>query len=126
MISKRFLFYSLIGVSGVAVDFLLYYFLYDVLKIDYQTSNFISTSLGITNNFILNSKYNFKVVDNYLKRFIKFYLVGMFGLLLTAAILYISVDVFGGDAIVTKALSIIVVVVVQYTLNKKISFSNNG
>lgn len=119
---RNFILYSLIGFSGVFIDMITFLILFNLLNIDKNISTTISTSLGITNNFILNAVFNFKVKDKIFIRFITFYGVGMVGLVLTLVIFYIFVDVLKLNANIVKAGSIIIVVIVQYTLNKKLSF----
>ena len=61
--------YGLIGLSGATLDFLGYLVLYKYFGVAPPLASFISVTLGITNNFILNSRFNFKVSDNLWARF---------------------------------------------------------
>jgi len=114
--------YCLIGVTGVALDFLVFYLLVNFLSLHYQYANIISVSCGIINNYILNARYNFKVTDNHFKRMITFYAVGILGLVISGILLYLLVDLLSIQAIVAKAMAIVIVTVVQYTLNRLFSF----
>jgi protoporphyrinogen oxidase len=118
---RHFTLYSLIGVMGVSIDILVF-FLLTSSNVHYQIANVFSTSGGILNNFFLNAFFNFKQTDKLMKRMLTFFSVGMLGLLLTAFLLMIFVDKLGFDARIVKVFSIVVVTVVQYTLNKKFSF----
>lgn len=121
---KHFVIYSLIGFSGVFLDLFMFYILYEKFNISHQIANVFSTSLGIGNNFLLNAFFNFKKTDNIWVRFIRFYAIGMVGLLATAAFLYVTVDRLGFDATLSKMVSVVGVVLLQYALNKKYSFGN--
>lgn len=122
MISKQFIKYSVIGISGATLDLLVFLLLFNVGGMAAIAANLISTSCGITNNFFLNRHYNFRKKDFVLLRFLAFYGVGIVGILLSTFIIRIFHDYAGWDANIVKAASVIVVVLVQYGLNKRISF----
>lgn len=119
---KEFLLYAIIGVTGVAIDFIIFYLLYNKLNADVVIANIISVSAGITNNFILNTFFNFKKKDRIGTRFFSFFTVGIAGLLLSNLIIFIFHSKAGLDATLVKFISIPPVVVFQFILNKKISF----
>lgn len=119
---KQFILYSIIGFSGAFIDFVVFIVLIKVFSLNAIIANAISISLGITNNFILNSVFNFKVKDKLKQRFIKFYLIGLFGFFISSLIIYILKEVLGVDPIISKLCSIVIVVILQYSLNKRITF----
>jgi len=119
---KQFILYSIIGFSGAFIDFVVFIVLIKVFSMNAIIANAISISLGITNNFILNSIFNFKVKDKLKQRFIKFYLIGLFGFFISSLIIYILKEVLGVDPIISKLCSIVIVVILQYSLNKRITF----
>lgn len=121
-LSKHFILYAFIGISGVLLDLISFYILEHYFGVNYQLANAISTSLGITNNFLLNTFFNFRQFDKLLWRYLKFYAVGLLGLTVTALFLYVLVDHFSWDTLYAKALTIIIVFLLQYGLNKKFSF----
>ncbi len=118
---KNFIKYCVIGFSGAFLDFCLFALLTHFL-IYYQYANAISVTFGITNNFFLNAYFNFKVKDRLFKRFISFYAVGMFGLLISAAMLFVLVETLHTNKIIAKILTIFVITIVQFSLNKIITF----
>lgn len=122
--NKNFIWYSIIGVSGATLDFVAFLILTRHLDLFYQTANIISVTLGITNNFFWNAYFNFKVKSQLGKRFVSFYLIGLLGLGVTAILLYIMIDLLSFMPLLSKFITIIFVVIIQYTLNKKLSFSN--
>ncbi|MBI3120479.1 MAG: GtrA family protein [Candidatus Kerfeldbacteria bacterium] len=119
---RQFLLYSLIGVSGVGLDFVVYSMLvyFDVLP--YQIANVISYSLGTTNNFFWNAYANFKITDQMLRRFVSFFAIGCVGLLVSSGLLYLFIQILEENKFLSKAGTIIVIVLLQYFLNKHISF----
>ncbi len=111
--------YGLIGVTGVALDFVVYLLLTQ-LGVFPVLANLFSTLLGITNNFIWNSLINFKEGLSPI-RGAKFATVGLLGL--TASTLMLSVFLFVGlDPISAKWLTVPLVVSAQYLANKVWTF----
>ena len=120
--SKNFILYCIIGCSGALLDFILYTLLIKYFSIHYLFSNVFSTTLGITNNFFLNTYFNFKVSDKLFKRFISFFSIGIFGMVISEVMLYILIENLGVDEIISKIISIFVITIIQFTLNKLITF----
>jgi putative flippase GtrA len=120
---RSFVLYQLIGVSGVVLDLVLFLVLYNVVGLHEQVATAISTSAGITNNFLLNSFFNFRRRDGMLRRFARFYTVGLLGIGLVAVLLLVFHSWLGIDANVVKIASMPVVAVFQFFLNKRWSFS---
>jgi len=120
---REFLLYALIGVSGVLIDLLAFLFLYNVLDVPEIVATFLSTTLGIVNNFALNVRFNFRTKDRLLARFARFYAVGAAGIALTAAMFGIFSTLAGIDPNIVKVVSLPVVLVFQYALNKKWTFT---
>lgn len=121
---KNFILYGVIGVTGVTIDYIGFTILTRKFETDVLIANLISVTMGIINNFVWNTFVNFKKKDKIFLRFISFFLVGIFGLGLSSGILRLFVDILGFDPLLIKFLSIIVVVITQYFLNKNISFKN--
>jgi putative flippase GtrA len=119
---RNLILYGIIGILSASIDFLVFYMLVTILEIFYLIANIFSVTMGITISFILNRNYNFKVKDNIFKRFLVFILVGFFGLLLSSILLYFFVDILAFDKVISKILSILFVVLIQFLLNTFITF----
>ena len=119
---RQLIVYCVIGCTGATLDFLIYAALTAFCGVHYQTANFIGASCGIINNFFLNRHFNFKVKDRFLMRLMNFYLVGMFGCALSAALLWLFIEQFHWNVLVSKLVTIFFVTVVQFCLNKFITF----
>ena len=116
--------YCLIGLSGATLDFVIYSLLVTYTDIYYIYVNILSTTVGIVNNFFLNSHFNFKVKDHMLYRFLSFYAVGGVGILITSVLLYLGIDILKMNQIAAKVLTIFIVTVVQFLLNKYVTFKS--
>lgn len=117
-----FILYNLIGLSGVGLDLLLFSTLSAITTIDYRVINVFSVLLGITNNFYWNLRYNFRSEDYYLKRYFSFLSVGLFGLLISTLSLTYLVDSSGLSQIRAKVITIFFVAIIQFGLNKFLTF----
>lgn len=122
MPSRQFITYAAIGVTGLTIDVALFAALVDGVGLDKQLANVVSISVAILNNFLLNVRFNFFVRNHLLARFVSFYAVGASGIALTAAILWLMVDVLSFDPLVAKLASLPLVLITQYTLNSRVSF----
>lgn len=119
---RHFVLYAVIGCSGVLLDLVLFLILYNLLDIHEQIATAMSTTAGIVNNFLLNSVLNFRKRDGMLRRFLRFYAVGLMGIGLTTALLGVFSTGLGVDPNIVKVLSLPPVVLFQFTLNKRWSF----
>lgn len=124
---RHLILYGIIGSFSSSLDFLIYTLLVQVIGIQYLVSNCISVLGGITTSFILNRNYNFKVKDHAKRRFSIFLTVGLCGLLMSNMILYLCIEVWSMDKLISKLLSIVLVVLFQFLINKYFTFkpSNN-
>ncbi len=89
---RNLILYGIIGSSSALLDFTIFTVLTEVLDIYFLIANCISVTCGLTNSFILNRKYNFKVTDKTLKRALMFYTVGFCGLLVNSTLLYLFIN----------------------------------
>ena len=79
VLAVRFILYSIIGFSGVAIDFIVFYILVNFLNFHYIPANIISSLSGASNNFLLNAKFNFKVNNKKILRYTSFITVACLG-----------------------------------------------
>ena len=114
--------YGIIGSCSSGLDFLLYTLFVTVFGWHYILSNCISVLGGIITSFTLNRNYNFKVKDKTKRRFSIFLTVGLCGMLLSSLILWVCISQLSMNKILSKLLSIVLVVVVQFLINKYVMF----
>ncbi len=123
---RNLILYGIIGGFCAALDFVVYSALcyWDILP--YLWANVVSINVGIFTSFVLNRSLNFKVKDKVTVRGLSFYMVGMIGLGISELMLYLMVTVGGWNEVLCKLLSIVVVALVQFCLNKYITFRKHG
>ncbi len=119
---RNLILYGIIGAVCATLDFVIYTLLchFDILP--YLWANIVSVHIGIFTSFILNRQLNFKIKDKTSLRFLSFYLVGLTGLGISTLMLYIMVDLASWNEIVCKLITIVVVALIQFILNKYITF----
>lgn len=118
---RNFILYGLIGGTCAGIDFVIYTVLC-YFECNHLISNIISTHCGIFCSFLLNSYVNFKVSDKLFRRFLSFYAIGLLGLALSEGMLYLMVDMGAMNKIIAKLITVFVVALVQFFMNKFITF----
>ena len=110
--------YILIGLSAAIVDLLTFIMLYKVMMLGGIISNIISMHVGLLFSFIFNSSINFKKTNKIALRFSLYYVVIMCGIIVSTYIVYL----FNNYAILGKLISLIIVPLCQFLLNRKLAF----
>jgi putative flippase GtrA len=119
---KQFLLYCVIGASGATLDFVVYSILVKARLLDYQAANAAGYASGTLLSFVLNAKFNFRVADKIALRLASFFGVALLGWLVSAALLQVLVGRFNFDKYLSKLAALAVVVLLQYNLNRLLSF----
>lgn len=114
--------YGIIGASCAALDFCVYTILVKVFSAPYLLANVVSIHCGIICSFFLNRSYNFRVKDKTKRRFLTFYAVGLIGLCISEVLLYVLVNMGGWNEVACKLVTIVLVAIVQFLLNKYVTF----
>ncbi len=119
---KEFIKYCMIATVGGVLDLLLFIMLYTYTDINIQLVNLISMFTGVTTNFILNYHFNFKAESKFFKRYFSFLTIGAAGFLIVALLVLIFAQIMGWNAILVKIGATMFATVIQYFLNRYISF----
>lgn len=121
-LNKHFIYYILIGASATLVDTSIFYVLNEFAGFSIILSNCISLTIGILLSFYLNSHFNFRKKNRFLRRLLFFSVILLFGMLIGTSILYVMVNTAGINKIASKVISVIVTGVFQYLFNSRITF----
>ena len=124
--NRNLIIYIMIGVVGAVIDLSSFYILSNILEINYIISFFIGKTLGIVNNFILNSKFNFKVNDKLFSRFLKFYSIALIGLSVGTGLMYILVDIFKFNSLLMNVFVTVFIALLQFAANRVITFKKSN
>lgn len=120
--NRQFLLYCVIGMSGTTLDFGVYSLLLKTRLLDYQAANAIGYASGTMLSFILNARFNFRVTDRLPQRLACFFGVALLGYALSAGLLYLLIGDAGFNKYLSKLATLVVVMLVQYNLNRRIAF----
>jgi len=122
LLIRQIFLYGIIGGGSAFLDFLLFTLMYKQFGLNKYLVNGISVHTGIAMSFILNRKFNFKKTDRVLFRAISFYITGLFGLALSQGLLWLG-GIFLFPVLMVKFMSIFIVAVVQFVINKLVTFN---
>jgi len=120
---KKFILYCIFGGLGVVTDLIVYYICVEA-AIWYQVANVLGYLSGTIVSFILNRKFTFKVSDQVILRLIKFLGVAIVGYIVSALMLLILIDFWSLDSKISKIITLPIVVLIQFTLNRVLTFKN--
>jgi len=116
----EFIKFSLVGLSGVGVNFSSYFVLTRLLEINPYLSPIFSIELSIISNFLLNDKWTFslrKIKTSFITRFTSFHLVAGFSGLINYSIFYLSFNNFNLPDLISLLFGIIAAAISNYLFN---------
>lgn len=119
---KEFIKYCMIAAIGGIIDLLLFIMLHTYTGIHIQIVNLVSMFTGVTTNFILNYHFNFKAHSKFFRRYFSFLTIGTAGFLVVSIAVFIFVQQLGWNAIIVKISATMFATVIQYLLNRYVSF----
>jgi dolichol-phosphate mannosyltransferase len=126
---RRFLRFALVGLSGVFVDLAAFYLLRVNLGLPIARSTMLSAEVAVVNNFLWNDLWTFGDISQRqpgtrqrLKRFLKFNLVCLAGIILQALLVSLLHDAFGINEFAAKLLAIVLVTFWNFWINLKLSW----
>lgn len=115
--------YGMIGAFSASMD-TISFLLLGKAGLSLLPANFISVNIGIGLSFFLNTYFNFKKADRISRRAIRFFSIGYIGLLLSMGIMWAGMHIAGMDKLIVKIISVIAAAVLQYVLNKFVTFKD--
>ncbi|MEX0270340.1 glycosyltransferase [Leptolyngbyaceae cyanobacterium UHCC 1019] len=125
----RFIRFAFVGLSGLLVDMALLYFFYAILSFGLTRSAIFAGELAIVNNFLWNDRWTFKDLaqkqfgrQQTLKRFLKFNIICLMGLILKILLLNLLFNGFHLNAYLANFLAIAIVTVWNFWINLKLNW----
>lgn len=117
----QLLLYCICGGIGVTADYFVYYSAL-TFGVWYQTANIFGYLSGTLVSFFLNRKITFGIRDKLAYRLAMFLGVALIGFSVSAVMLWFLVDLMLVDARIAKLLTLPVVVIIQFSMNRRITF----
>ena len=118
----QFFIYSLLGSIGMLSDFAIFYVIVE-LDVNYQIAHAIGYAAGTAISFRLQRRITFRVQDRVLFRLILFFVVAGTGYASAAVMLWFFVELSGFNILYSKLMTLPIVALLQYLLNRNITFS---
>ena len=128
---QRFLRFGLVGLSGVVVDMVILYLLHTTFGFPLTRSKIVAAEIAILNNFLWNDAWTFADVSlrqrgwsARLKRFLKFNLICLGGLILNVLMLNLVYNLIFGQrwSYLANLIAIGLVTIWNFWLNLKLSW----
>jgi dolichol-phosphate mannosyltransferase len=128
---QRFMRFAVVGLSGVLVDMAILYLLHSTLGLALTRSKLVAAEVAIINNFIWNDAWTFADVrlqqqggPARLKRFLKFNLICLGGLVLNVMVLNLVYNLVFGQRwpYLANLIAIALVTLWNFWLNLKLSW----
>jgi putative flippase GtrA len=120
-VAQRFALYALCGAAALALDFVVFSIALQT-GAHYQLANFFGALCGLILSFVLNRAFTFRILDAPWRRLALFCAVGVIGYVLGSATLHLLVERLHLSPYLAKALSMIVVIASQFSLNSVVTF----
>jgi len=116
--------YLVAGAYNTIFGFLSFALLYLFFGkiIHYMILFFISNIIGITNAYISYKFFVFRTRGNYLKEYLRFYIVYGFSMLFGFFLLPFSVEVLRVSPLIAQGIIIIITILISYIGHKNFSF----
>ncbi len=125
----RLLRFGVVGFSGVFVDMAVFYLLRENIHLGLTRSTMLSAEVAIINNFLWNDLWTFGDIARRqpgnrqrLRRFLKFNMVCLAGIILQTLLVNLFFNVFGMNQFVAKLVAIAAIVFWNFWLNLKLSW----
>lgn len=122
----QFLKFSIVGFSGVVIDFGVTWVLKEKLYVNKYIANSTGFVLAATSNFILNKIWTFDSTDNGVStEYLLFFSIALFGLVLNNLIVYLLSDKLKFNFYISKGIAIVIVAFWNFFMNYLFTFSSN-
>jgi putative flippase GtrA len=128
LLNKELFRYGIIGFLTTLINIAVFV-LCRRFEIDYRVSNTIAFIIAVLFAFIANDRVVFKVkqkdTKSILKRMVKFFTMRIGSYFADMFLLIILIDKFGYNEVISKAITNIVVIILNYIMSKYYIFNRN-
>jgi dolichol-phosphate mannosyltransferase len=98
--------FLVVGGTGVVLNNVALYAFYQMLRLPLVVASALAVTLAIANNYLLNDRWTFSRQAASLRRFLRFTLVSLVGLIITTATLWALVTLLGVHYLVANVVGI--------------------
>jgi putative flippase GtrA len=120
----KFIKFSLVGFSGVFVDFGTTFICKEVLKIQKYVANTCGFALASTTNYFMNRMWTFHSTNpNVMLEFTRFFFIALIGLLINLMIIWAMSGKFRVNFYVSKLVATLLVTLWNFLINAYYTFA---
>ena len=123
--SKQYLKYCIVGTIGGTIELALFYFLNDILHINYLLANVVTFIATVTILYFLNKKFVYEADNNDNVGFVMFFASRIIGLVIDSIVLTICLKIFMFPSMISKFISSSSTTYINYCVGKFI-FNNKN
>ena len=123
--SKQYLKYCIVGTIGGTIELALFYFLNDILHINYLLANVVTFIVTVTILYFLNKKFVYEADNNDNVGFVMFFVSRIAGLVIDSIVLTICLKIFMFPSMISKFISSSSTTYINYCVGKFI-FNNKN
>lgn len=114
--------YGIFGGTGALSDFLVFAGLHTQLGTPAIPTNIVSILTGIGVSFLLNSRFTFAATDHRRVRALRFFTVGLTGLVVSNALIALFIGPLAMDAVPAKLITVPIIALLQFVMNRTWTF----
>ena len=118
--------FATVGISNTLITFAVYTLLLKGFDVWYLAASAIGFIAGAVNGFLLNRRWTFRGHVGDALTPVRWFVVQGCGLALNEGLLYLYVDQLGLDKLIGQALSIAIVTVITFLVNRAWTFRMSG
>lgn len=123
--SKQYLKYCIVGTIGGTIELALFYFLNDILHINYLLANVVTFIVTVTILYFLNKKFVYEADNNDNVGFVMFFASRIAGLVIDSIVLTVCLKIFMFPSMISKFISSSSTTYINYCVGKFI-FNNKN
>lgn len=123
--SKQYLKYCIVGTIGGTIELTLFYFLNDILHINYLLANVVTFIVTVTILYFLNKKFVYEADYNDNVGFVMFFVSRTIGFVIDSIVLTICLKIFMFPSMISKFISSSSTTYINYCVGKFI-FNNKN
>lgn len=123
--SKQYLKYCIVGTIGGTIELALFYFLNDILHINYLLANVVTFIVTVTILYFLNKKFVYEADNNDNVGFVMFFVSRIAGLVIDSIVLTVCLKIFKFPSMISKFISSSSTTYINYCVGKFIFDNKN-
>ena len=118
-IAKEFIKFCFVGVTNLAVDIVVYWFLTRALDLYYFYAAVVSFCVAVTWSFLVNRRWTFRHRGSDLGgQYLKFFVANVISMIINLSLFYIFVDYLLVHDLLSKVVVAVIVVFFNFSINK--------